>query len=80
MAQLLDALLLAPNFYFQSLDPELEIVIACLSEGLRLNISVESRPLHKTQGAGYPAVQKLKSKAAGEGARATQPWRRSTMA
>src|SRR6202163_649026 len=38
IAQLLDAFSLAPLFYFQSLDPELEIVIACLPEGLRLNI------------------------------------------
>jgi hypothetical protein len=30
IAQLLHALLVAPLFYFQSLDPELEIVIACL--------------------------------------------------
>jgi len=38
IAQLLHALLLAPLFYFESLDPELEIVIACLPEGLRPNI------------------------------------------
>jgi hypothetical protein len=38
IAELLCALLLAPLFYFQSLDPELEIVMACLPEGLRLNI------------------------------------------
>jgi hypothetical protein len=34
---------------------------------------VESRPLHKTQGAGHPGCYKSKSKAAGEGARATLP-------